>query len=129
MFNKRIRSVINVNNDDLDLQDKTDLTDYVSTISFLPGHSQRFHMLVASSLQREVFKGNVSSISSLTVNRVLPAVSRIFRLVEEGRIVEFQEMLREGQASLRDHDEYGASLLFVSDLPLSAPSLASGLCL
>ena len=86
-------------------------------------------MLVASSLQREVFKGNVSSISSLTVNRVLPAVSRIFRLVEEGRIVEFQEMLREGQASLRDHDEYGASLLFVSDLPLSAPSLASGLCL
>jgi hypothetical protein len=115
MFNKRIRSLTNVNDDDSNWQDKADLTDYVITISFLPDHSQKFHMLVASSLQREIFKGTVSSISSLAVNRVLPAGSRVFQLVEEGRMVEFQEMLRKGQASVRDHDEYGASLLFVSD--------------
>ncbi|RSL71618.1 hypothetical protein CEP51_012027 [Fusarium floridanum] len=49
-----------------------------------------------------------------TVNRVLPVGSLVFELVEAGDLQGLKEMLQSGRASLRDHDEYGASLLFYS---------------
>jgi hypothetical protein len=50
------------------------------------------------------------------VNNVLPAASPVFSIVRNGQLKEFQTLLREGKASLRDQDEFGASLLFVSTL-------------
>lgn len=54
------------------------------------------------------------NLPRFSVKNVLPCDSRIFTVVREGRVVELQEMLRSGEDSLRDHDEHGASLIFVS---------------
>jgi hypothetical protein len=89
------------------------LTDYTISLVFLPDN-QSHHMLVASLTQRELFAGSVSSISRLQVNRVLPSDSPVFKLVKQGKLQDLLQMLQNGEASLRDHDEHGASLLFVS---------------
>ena len=60
--------------------------------------------------------GVFSAIPHFLVSNVLPAGSPVFSIVQQGRLREFQDLLREGKASLRDQDEYGASLLFVSTL-------------
>lgn len=72
-----------------------------------------FHMIVASIFQRETELDVSSSISQITVNRVLPYDSRVFQVIKDGDLRELRRMLGNGEASLRDHDEYGASLLFV----------------
>ena len=56
----------------------------------------------------------VSSIPMLNVNRVLPASAPVFSIVQEGRLHEFKALLRDRKATIRDYDEYGASLLHVS---------------
>ena len=99
--------------DTFNIRDTTELT---MTVSFLPNDAGKFHMLVASTLQQEISRCSVYSISRLCVNRVLPADSYVFDVVREGQLDELKRMLREGEASIRDHDEYGASLLFVSTL-------------
>lgn len=63
---------------------------------------------------KEWLTGKVSSISHLAINHVLPKESAVFKVVESGQLRELQEMLQNGQASLRDHDVEGFSLLFVS---------------
>ncbi|KAI0531906.1 ankyrin [Xylaria digitata] len=83
-------------------------------MSFLPKDRREFSMLVASTIRRWDFGNAVQSISSLAVNRVLPATAPVFDVIRNGRLRELQAMLRRGEASLRDHDEYGASLLFYS---------------
>lgn len=57
--------------------------------------------------------GVFSSITVFDVNRVLPARYPIFSIVRERRFDDFIALFRDGKASLRDHDEYGASLLRV----------------
>ncbi|OTA60082.1 ankyrin [Hypoxylon sp. EC38] len=96
--------------------DATDETysDYTITSTFFPDDPRRFHMLVASTFQHEIRRGAVSSISRLAVNRVLPIDSRVFEVVKDGDLHELQRMLQNGEASLRDHDEHGASLLLYS---------------
>ncbi|RSL60928.1 hypothetical protein CEP53_005296 [Fusarium sp. AF-6] len=89
-------------------------TDSMMTLAFLPGQGQHGHMLLASLTQQELLTDSVSSISRLQVHRVLPAGSLVFELVRRGDIQGLKEMLQDGKASLRDHDEYGASLLFSS---------------
>ncbi|KAI1410600.1 ankyrin [Hypoxylon sp. FL1857] len=91
-------------------------SDYTISCTFLPDDPRRFHMLVGSTFQREIERGAVSSISRLAVNRVLPPESRVFKVVLDGDLHELQRMLRDGEASLRDHDEDGASLLSYSML-------------
>ncbi|KAI3324204.1 hypothetical protein HD806DRAFT_494427 [Xylariaceae sp. AK1471] len=88
--------------------------DYTMLFTFIPDHRHRqdLNMVVASTVQEEFPNSSVASISRLMVNRVLPAKSWVFQLVREGRLQELQELLKNGEASLRDHDEYGASLLF-----------------
>ncbi|RWA07939.1 hypothetical protein EKO27_g7150 [Xylaria grammica] len=81
-------------------------------LSFLPEDLQQFTMIVASTTQRKMPSGPAPPISRLAVNRVLPAGSRVFNVVEKGLLQELQAMLRNNEATLRDHDEYGASLLF-----------------
>jgi len=72
-------------------------------------------MLVASTLLQEVMGFPIDCTSRLDINRIIPSESIVFHLVREGRLQELREMLQRGEASLRDHDEYGASLLFVSN--------------
>ncbi|KAI0412920.1 ankyrin repeat-containing domain protein [Xylaria grammica] len=81
-------------------------------LSFLPEDLQQFTMIVASTTQRKMPSGPAPPISRLAVNRVLPAGSRVFNVVEKGLLQELQAMLQNNEATLRDHDEYGASLLF-----------------
>lgn len=89
-------------------------SDYSSTFTFFPNDPQMFHMIVASIFQRETELDVSSSISQITVNRVLPYDSRVFQVIKDGDLRELRRMLGNGEASLRDHDEYGASLLFYS---------------
>ncbi|KAH7031571.1 ankyrin repeat-containing domain protein [Microdochium trichocladiopsis] len=70
-------------------------------------------MLVASVLDQ-----NGISISSLSVNTIRPAGSPVFQAVRRGDLQAFRLMLSLGEASVRDHDEYGASLLlYAHDQP------------
>ncbi|KAJ3580067.1 hypothetical protein NPX13_g492 [Xylaria arbuscula] len=91
-----------------------DQNQYKITVTFLPTRGSKFNMLVASTIRQGRYANPAQSISSLAVNRVLPSGSRVFRVVREGRVQELQEMLRCGEASLRDHTEQGESLLFYS---------------
>ncbi|KAI5468103.1 ankyrin repeat-containing domain protein [Mariannaea sp. PMI_226] len=86
-------------------------TDYSISLTFLPEKSQDKHMIVASLSQRQVSPNGVESISTLMVNRDLPCDSQVFQVVMEGNLQELERMFRNGDASPRDHDEYGASLL------------------
>lgn len=70
-------------------------------------------MIVATAVQEQRRHGGISSISSLSVNRVIPSNSRVFDVIEAGDLDEFRGMLASGETSLRDHDEYGGSLLLV----------------
>ncbi|GAB1318058.1 hypothetical protein MFIFM68171_08268 [Madurella fahalii] len=86
-------------------------TDFLS-ISSGRSIQQGFH---ATTWQYHNRQGTFNVIPRLFINNIIPYGSRVFTLVEEGRITEFREMLRLGQASLRDHDEFGASLLFYAN--------------
>ncbi|CAF3541791.1 unnamed protein product [Fusarium graminearum] len=92
---------------------KGHLTDYTMSLLFLPD-KRSHHMLMASLTQRELLAGSVSSISRLQVNRLLPLDSPVFRVVAQGNLQGLLQMLQNGEASLRDHAENGASLLFYS---------------
>ncbi|KAI0502944.1 ankyrin [Xylaria bambusicola] len=87
---------------------------YKITITFLPKDGRKFSMLVASTIRHGLVARRGQSISSLAVNRILPGNSRVFSVVAQGHLREFQDMLRRGEASLHDHDERGANLLFYS---------------
>jgi len=56
----------------------------------------------------------MSHVPRLSINPILPKDSLIFKLVGEGKLAEFKSLLEAGEASLRDHDETGQSLLHVS---------------
>ncbi|KAF4445996.1 hypothetical protein F53441_10302 [Fusarium austroafricanum] len=111
---KRKRTILQGNDRSTAISSQGILTDYKMSMSFLPNGEGNQHMLVASLIQREVVPGGVTSISRLQVNRVLPDDSPVFKLVKEGKLQDLLRMLQNGEASLRDHDERGASLLFYS---------------
>jgi hypothetical protein len=90
-------------------------TDYTSMLTFVPSEPSKFHMLVASSLQGELSPGTLSPWSIISVKRVLHLNSRVFGVVYSGNLAELRRMLKDGEASLRDHDQLGCSLLFVSN--------------
>ena len=84
-------------------------------VSFIPTKQQRAQQMFRITTYQTF--GNtsvVSSIPMLDVNRVLPASAPVFSIVKEGRLHEFKALLRSRKASIRDYDEYGASLLHVS---------------
>lgn len=68
-------------------------------------------MLKISSTQYHTQNGTFLGIPSLSFNRTVPSDSPIFDLVSQGRMANLQKLLMQGQASLRDHDENGTSLL------------------
>ncbi len=85
-----------------------------TSVSLVPGRSQARHAIRLDIRQAHSHDGFYSAIPHLLVYNVLPADSPVFSIVRDGRLREFQALLRDGKASLRDQDEYGASLLFVS---------------
>jgi hypothetical protein len=86
-----------------------------ASISFLPRNSDsKSKKMFTFSFHRHALHDRIlSTIPRLAVNNVLPADSAVFTVVKSGQFDIFQEMLRDGKASLRDHDEYGRSLLSV----------------
>jgi hypothetical protein len=87
----------------------------LTTVTFTPHRQQNQNTLIASEYNlKNWVTGNFKSISYLAVNPILPETSRVFQVVESGDLQGLREMLRKGEASLRDTDENGQSLLFVS---------------
>ena len=85
-----------------------------TSVTLTSGRSQARRAMKLDIRQTHSHDGVFSAIPHLLVYNVLPADSPVFSIVQGGRLREFQALLREGKASLRDQDEYGASLLFVS---------------
>ena len=115
MVQKRKRAIDTADQDDDDAREKKRChTDFRMTVAYLPGRGQSRHMLLASLTRQELLTNSMTCISRLQINRVLPEGSLVFQLVEQGDLGGLKEMLQDGRASLQDHDEHGASLLFVS---------------
>ena len=85
--------------------------------------SQAQRAINIKTRQTYTYKGVFSAIPTLWVYNVLAMDSPVFRIVREGRLKEFQALLREGKASLRDQDENGTPLLHVSAFVPSAHRL------
>ena len=94
----------------------TEEEEVTTTVSLVAAHFQARRAIKLRVRQTYNYDGLFSAIPDLMVYNVLPANSPVFDIVREGRLQEFQALLRDGKASLRDQDEYGASLLFVSGL-------------
>lgn len=90
---------------------KGDTEEVSYTVSLLPKTPGR--MLKISSTQYHTQTGTFLGIPSLSFNRTVPSDSPVFDLVSRGRMADLQKLLMQGQASLRDHDEHGTSLLQV----------------
>lgn len=91
-------------------------TDLTTTVTLISRGSQSQCMLIATDyVSRATLTGDLSSISYLAINPILPLGSKVFQVVEEGRLQELRKMLQNGEASLRDCDEGGMSLLLVSN--------------
>lgn len=95
-------------------------TECVATVTFTPSCTYNpTYMIIASEYgSRFSTRQHVSSISYLAINPILPPTSRVFELVEDGDLGALREMLQNGEASLRDTDTDGRSLLFVSHLSI-----------
>jgi len=88
--------------------------DFRLQINFAPRPSSKAQGFRATVKQYHGEWGTFQTVPRLCFNNIIPASSPIFQVVQEGRFEKFKEMLMLGEASLRDHDEFGASLLFVS---------------
>ncbi|KAH7137398.1 hypothetical protein B0J13DRAFT_609452 [Dactylonectria estremocensis] len=113
LIQKRKRCTSDSAEDD-ETSQKRSRIDYKMSLTFLPSGSGDRHMLVASTFQHQTLGEGISSLSTLVVNRVLPAGSLVFELARNGNLQQLQQMFQDGEASPRDHDEYGASLLHYS---------------
>lgn len=86
----------------------------MTSVSLVSGLSQARHAIKVNIRQTHSYNGVFSAIPQLLVYNIRSAGSPVFSIVQQGKLQEFQVLLREGEVSLRDQDEYGASLLFVS---------------
>ncbi|VUC25257.1 unnamed protein product, partial [Clonostachys rosea] len=91
-----------------------------STLTFLP-NVRTGTMFSAIIQQQTSAAGFFSPIPFFQANYIRPADSLVFQLVREGRLSEFVELLREGKASLRDHDELGRPLLWIAAVNQQPP--------
>lgn len=100
-----------------------DMENYVYTtdtrISFTPrlqGRTAKGRGFEAILRKSHGYQGSYQAIPRLFVNNILPENSPVFRVVRNGELAKFQDMLIRGEASLRDQDEYGTPLLFVGTI-------------
>lgn len=122
-----------------DQKDDDTIEDFIAKVTYFPGDRKRTgkrtgnrtatrtgSMFTATVRQQTLRHGGFFSIPRLQANFVLPSDSLVFQLVQEGRLAEFEALLRQGKASLRDHDELGNSLLAVSLIAPPASFLFEG---
>lgn len=102
---RRVRQQLNSHEDE----------EVVGRLIFLPHQRAGRSMFTATVRQKATWAGSFTSIPHLQVNPTLSRDSRVFKHIRNGSLDGLLGMLRSGQASLRDHDEYGNSLLAVSD--------------
>jgi hypothetical protein len=90
-------------------------TEDTTVVTFMPSDYQKFRMLIATDyIARLSHGGTITSISHLAVSCLKRNDSKVFQVVADGKLDELRKMLETGQATLRDYDENGWSLLFVS---------------
>lgn len=86
--------------------------DFIAKIRFMPKCTRKWALITAAAYQ--IGRGcSTILMTSFLANPILPMNSLVFTLVSEGRFDEFRQLLADGKASVRDHDEYGVSLLHV----------------
>lgn len=88
-------------------------------ISFTPrlqGRTAKGRGFEAILRKSHGYQGSYQAIPRLFVNNILPENSPVFRVVRNGELAKFQNMLIQGEASLRDQDEYGTPLLFLGPI-------------
>ncbi|KAM0808709.1 hypothetical protein AB5N19_09052 [Seiridium cardinale] len=89
-----------------------ELDEFSATLSFLPSANVSHKRMLTISLQQIESLDAVSlRIPRIHVNRIVPRDSLVFKLVQDGALDELRELLTQGEASIRDHDEDGRSLL------------------
>lgn len=100
-----------------------DMENFVYTtdmrISFAPrlqGRTPKGRGFEAILRHSHGYQGSYQAIPRLFVNNILPENSPVFGVVRNGELAKFQDMLIQGEASLRDQDEYGTPLLFVGPI-------------
>ncbi|KAK4164342.1 hypothetical protein QBC43DRAFT_288937 [Cladorrhinum sp. PSN259] len=84
---------------------------YMGWITFIPDRRIGANMFTAAIVQQVLLTGTFNLIPILQINPILPRDSLVFEHIRQGRTDEFLEMINHGKASLRDHDEWGNSLL------------------
>lgn len=100
--------------------------DVVANIVFRPSNSP--WMFSVSLSQGQLFDRSIQSIPRISVCRIIPNDSPVFDLVKRGLLDDFRNLLQEGKASLRDHDEQGMPLLHVCLLCIPSSTLKLILC-
>ncbi|KAK3323336.1 hypothetical protein B0T19DRAFT_201627 [Cercophora scortea] len=93
-----------------------DAEDLATTFTFFPSKAstQRKMLKVSTHHTNQPTRGVSLSIPNICVNLVRPLDSPVFRLVTTGDLDGLLRLLAAGDASLRDHDEHGRSLLTYS---------------
>ncbi|KAL2145851.1 hypothetical protein VTI28DRAFT_6148 [Corynascus sepedonium] len=94
-----------------DLYEEEVTEEVTTSITLISRLSHARRAIKLNTRQKQGFDGVFSFIPRLSVYNVLPEDSLVFTIVGQGRLREFQALLREGKASLRDQDENGAPLL------------------
>jgi len=100
-----------------DLYEEEVTEEVTTSITLISRLSHARRAIKLNTRQKQGFDGVFSFIPRLSVYNVLPEDSLVFTIVGQGRLREFQALLREGKASLRDQDENGAPLLHVCAQP------------
>lgn len=90
------------------------LTEHRTTVTFVGNNRAQPIMLNATNVIRRLQNDYSRSISHLAVNCIRRPGSLVFELVQQGRLQELRECLQRGEFTLRDHDEWGSSLLCVN---------------
>ena len=96
-------------------EDEADVEDFSAKLEFVPAQrSAERRMLAMSIHQRDLMNELILTIPNIFVSWVRPNDSQVFQLVTDGNLNGLRNSLEQGTASVRDHDESGRSLLFVS---------------
>jgi len=108
--NTKRRRSLNSNSDDQG-RDNTSERDFVASIIFRPKGRQS--MITLSVQQSQLALGALNGIPRICTNNIIPSNSLVFRFAAQGKIENILSLISNDQATLRDHDEDGWSLLHV----------------
>ena len=93
--------------------DDAQMESFSATLEYLPASNFPYAKLVATVVHRVGLLGSTTLYPSLTVSPIVPAQSEVFVAIKAGDLSGLKALLRDGQASLKDCDPQGRSLLGV----------------